>query len=410
MAATLQQRTRFSERLSQILFNKQAVATPPDVKMAVPSWYGSVQSYLQPPMQPVWSGRTYRRFAEEAYTRNVVAHAAMMMIAKGLASVTVLVRDGDGRVVDASHPLAALIAKPSPLESGKGFFEKLTHYRLIAGNVYIQAVSPMGEAPRELHLLRPDRVTILAGRGGVPAAYRYQVGENATDFPVDSITGVSRVLHIKEFHPNDDWYGLSPVEAAAYSIDQHNQSSAWNQALLQNGARPSGALVVRAGDGGSGQLTEDQYYRIKTQVDEQFSGSHNAGRPLLLEGGLDWREMSLSPKDMDFLEARNAAAREIALAFGVPPQLLGITGDNTYANLAEARLALWEQTILPMLDNTLSSLNGWLCPMFDHRLTLSADTESISALSPRRESLWSRVKDADFLSADEKRKLVFGVN
>ena len=57
-----------------------------------------------------------------------------------------------------------------------------------------------------------------------------------------------------------------------------------------------------------------------------------AGRPLLLEGGLDWKPLSLTPKDMDFIEAKNVAAREIALAIGVPPMLLGIPGDNTYSN------------------------------------------------------------------------------
>lgn len=405
MAQHQHERTTIKDKLSAWHSKKQDGAAKH--KAATPAWYNSIQTYIQPPVGAVWSPRTYRRFADEAYTRNVVAHAAMSMIAQGGASVPLKLRSRDGHDVAPQHPLRALLLKPSVMESGRSFVEKVLHYRMLSGNVFIQAVSPMGEAPRELHVLRPDRVSVVAGRGGVPSAYRYQVGEQITDFPVDAFTGASRILHIKNFHPNDDWYGLSPVEAAAYSIDQHNQSSAWNQALLQNGARPSGALVVRAADGnGAGHLSEDQYYRIKTQVDEQFSGAAHAGRPLLLEGGLEWKEMSLSPKDMDFLEARHAAAREIALAFGVPPQLLGITGDNTYANLAEARLALWEQTIVPMVEQVVQALNGWLCPMFDNQLEIVADTEAISALAPRRESLWSRVKDADFLSAEEKRRLL----
>lgn len=381
-------------------------------KASVPAWYGQLQSYMHQPAQPVWSGRNYRRFAEEAYRKNVIAHRAIALIANGAASVPLVLREHVGyaeetRLVEPSHPLLKLLRHPAPLTHGKNFFEQFFSYRLISGNAFVLAVSPLGEAPQELHLLRPDRMSVLAGKGGVPAAYRYQVGEHITDYPVDRVTGASRVLHIKDFHPTDDWYGLSPVEAAAYSIDQHNQSSAWNQALLQNGARPSGALVVKAGDGNAaGHLSEEQYYRIKAQVDEQFSGAENAGRPLLLEGGLEWKEMSLSPKDMDFMEARHSAARDIALAFGVPPQLLGIPGDNTYSNLAEARLALWEQTIVPLVENTLSALNGWLCPMFEAGLEISADTDSISALAPRRDSVWSRVKDADFLSAEEKRKMV----
>src|SRR6185369_10170945 len=138
------------------------------------------------------------------------------------------------------------------------------------------AIGPKGGSPLELHVLRPDRVAVLPGQGGIPKAYRYSIDNRHVDIPVDAITGQSRVLHVKTFHPLDDWYGLSPVEAAAYSIDQHNQCGAWNQALLQNGARPSGALVVRGESSGGGTLSEDQYNRIKNQIDEQFTGAANA--------------------------------------------------------------------------------------------------------------------------------------
>lgn len=371
----------------------------------LPVWYGALQSYVHTPGKAVWSSRNYAKFAEEAYRRNVIAYRAVGMVAKGAASVTLLLYGQDRREI-ARHPLLSLLARPNPLQSGSALLETLYCHRLISGNAYIQAVSPSGEAPQELHLLRPDRVQVIAGRFGMPQGYRYKVGEEVTDFAVDRITGASRILHLKEFHPLDDWYGLSPVEAAAYSIDQHNQAAAWNQSLLQNGARPTGALVVRTGEGTTGSLSEEQYWRIKQQMDEQFSGAANAGRPLLLEGGLDWREMSLSPKDMDFMEARHASARDIALAFGVPPQLLGIPGDNTYANLAEARLALWEQTILPLISGTLAAISGWLAPLYGEALHLEADTDDISALAPRRDRIWERMQKADFLNEDEKRAAV----
>ncbi|MCH2548114.1 MAG: phage portal protein, partial [Alphaproteobacteria bacterium] len=233
------------------------------------------------------------------------------------------------------------------------------------------------------------------------------LGDRYTEFPVDRFSGRSKILHLKSFHPLNDWYGLSPIEAAAYSIDQHNQSGAWNQALLQNGARPSGALVVKTQEqGGNDMLSDEQYQRIRQQMDEQFSGAGNAGRPLLLEGGLDWREMSMSPREMDFIEAKNSAARDIALAFGVPPQLLGIPGDNTYSNLAEARLGLWEQTILPLVDSMCDALNNWLLPYYGEGLELRYDVDTISALSARREKVWDRVNNADFLSDEEKREMV----
>ena len=132
----------------------------------------------------------------------------------------------------------------------------------------------------------------------------------------------------------------------------------------------------------------------------------NAGRPLLLEGGLDWKPLSLSPKDMDFIEAKNAAAREIALALGVPPMLLGILGDNTYSNYQEANRVFWRQTVLALVNRTAKALSVWLAPMYGERLELRPALDHIEALSSERSALWDRVQRADFLTVDEKRAAV----
>ena len=369
--------------------------------------YSATSAFMIPAGKAVWMQRDITKFADEGYRRNVIAYRAVSMIATAAASVPWKLterRSRSSRMID-SHPLLSLLNTPNPLQGGTELCEALYAYRLIAGNAYLHAIGPKGSAPLELHVLRPDRVAIIPGTGGMPKAYRYTIDTRTVDI-ADSLTGQSRVLHFKTFHPLDDWYGLSPVEAAAYSIDQHNQCSAWNQALLQNGARPSGALIVKTGDGQPGNLTESQYGRLRAQLDDQFSGSFNAGRPLLLEGGLEWKEMSLSPRDMDFLQVKNASARDIALAFGVPPQLLGIPGDNTFSNLKEARLALWEQTILPLLSSVTDALNNWLAPMFEGDLRLSFDQDAIPVLNDKRDTYWERISNASFLSDDEKRNLL----
>jgi HK97 family phage portal protein len=115
-------------------------------------------------------------------------------------------------------------------------------------------------------------------------------------------------------------------------------------------------------------LTDEQFRRLKEMIEEDFTGAVNSGKPMILEGGLDWKEISLSPKDMDFIEGKHSAARDIALAFGVPPQLLGISGDNTYSNLVEARTTLWEQTILPLAQNTIDHIGRWLLSYINKKL------------------------------------------
>ncbi len=370
--------------------------------------YPSTTAYMIPAGQPVWMRRDATKFADEGYRRNVIAHRAISMITVAAASVPWKLSEQRARTTRMldTHPLLTLLNTPNPLQGGTELCEAVYAHRLIAGNSYLHAIGPKDAPPLELHVLRPDRVAIIPGGGGIPKAYRYTIDTKAVDIPVNGITGQSRILHLKSFNPLDDWYGLSPMEAAAYSIDQHNQCSAWNQALLQNGARPSGALMVKTSDGSAGTLTESQYGRLKAQLDEQFSGSLNAGRPLLLEGGLEWKEMSLNPRDMDFINIKHSSARDVALAFGVPPQLLGIPGDNTYANLKEARLALWEQTIIPLLQNVTDALNNWLVPMFDSGLKLSLDQDAIPVLAEKRDAYWDRISKADFLSADEKRNLL----
>ncbi len=377
----------------------------------LPVFSGGYQSYLTTPGQPVWSGRDYSKFSDEGYIKNVIAYRSIATVASGAASVqwNLHRKDSTGsRSEIRHHIILSLLNHPNPSMAGAEFFESLYSHKLINGNAYIQAIRPFGQKAEELHVLRPDRVAVVAGKGCVPQGYRYTVGDKARDFRVDRMTGQSDVLHLKNFHPLNDWYGLSAIEAAAYSIDQHNEASAWNQALLQNGARPSGALIVKGGENGEGgYLSEEQYLRIKAQLDSTNIGAGNAGRPLLLEGGLDWREMSISPKDMDFINTKNSSARDIALAFGVPPQLLGIPGDNTYNNMSEARLYLWEQTILPMVNNMAGALNNWLVPMFgDERLVLSPNLDDVSALTPRREAAWARISSADFLSDAEKRAVL----
>ena len=152
-------------------------------------------------------------------------------------------------------------------------------------------------------------------------------------------------------------------------------------------------------------MSDEQFDRLKAELDESFSGARNAGRPLLLEGGLDWKALSMTPKDMDFVEAKAIAAREIALAFGIPPMLLGIPGDNTYSNYQEAQRAFWRQTVIPLVARTQRSVAAWLQPAFGS-FRLDYNVDRIDALAGERAAEWDRIGKASFLADDEKREAV----
>jgi HK97 family phage portal protein len=274
---------------------------------------------------------------------------------------------------------------------------------LLHGNAFVQVICDAEGEPAELFALRPERVSVEADASGWPAAYVYKAGETKNRFAARDPLGRPSVVHFKAMHPLDDHYGLGCLGAAAGAVAIHNSATRWNKALLDNSARPSGALMFDPGDGAV--LSGEQIERLRSELEAMFQGSGNAGRPMLLDGGFKWQAMSLSPADMDFVGLKAAAAREIALAFGVPPMLLGLPGDSTYANYREANRALWRLTILPMMEKILGGLSGALAAWWPG-VKLAVDVDQISALAEDREKLWAQVSGADFLSADEKREML----
>lgn len=357
--------------------------------------------------QPRMTPRRYDALADEGYRKNIIAYRAIKLVSMSAATVPLMLTDGRTRLEE--HPLRALLSSPNPQQGSAEFFESVYAYYLIAGNSYVEAAGADGNV-RELWSLRPDRMRIIPGYGGLPEAYRYQLGGQTVDYPADPLTGASRILHVKSFHPLDDHYGMSPLEAAAYAIDQHNEAAKWNASLLQSSGRPSGALVFRPAQADAPDtLTEEQRRALKNEIETYYSGGMNAGRPLVLEGGLDWKEMSLSPRDMDWLAGKDVSAREIALAFHVPPQLIGIPGSLTFANFEQARLALYDDAVLPLVTHLCDELNRWLCPQFGAGLSLQPDIDRIEALAPRREKVWERVNSATFMTTNEKRRAL-GLN
>ena len=341
-----------------------------------------------------WSSKTYGSLAREGFMRNPVAHRAVRMIAEAAASVPWLAYAGEAERPD--DPALALMRRPNGRMSGTDFLETLYGHLLLSGNAFVEGVR-IGEDVRELHLLRPDRVRILEGRDGWPEAYEYRVGAHVRRISAEGL------LHLRLFHPLDDRLGFAPLEAAAQALDLSNAAAVWNKALLDNSARPSGALVYQPKEGGN--LTADQYDRLKAELEDGYSGPARAGRPMLLEGGLDWKAMALSPREMDFVEAKNGAARDIALAFGVPPMLIGIPGDATYANYQEANRAFWRLTVLPLVFRTAAAFSGWFFEE-DGAVRLVPDLDEVSGLAAERSEVWARVGAAEFLSDEEKRRAV----
>jgi HK97 family phage portal protein len=373
--------------------------------MQIP-WFGRKSRGVSPRVPGGWlsnwaSGdapRSYETLARETYLKNPIGQRAVRIVAEGAAGAPVV-------SAPANHPALALLSggRTGDSRAGPVLVETIAANLLLHGNAYVEVALGADGLPAALYPLRPERVTVEADSSGWPVGYLYRAGEMVTRYPAETVGDRAGLLHIRSFHPLDDHYGLGCLGAAAAATETHNAASKWNKALLDNAARPSGALVYAPGDGTA--LSGEQFTRLKAEMEAGFAGAANAGRPMLLEGGLSWQAMSLTPAEMDFARARDMASREIALAFGVPPMLLGLPGDNSYANYSEANVALWRLTLLPLTSRILGAISTHLHDWWPG-LSLSIDRDAIPALSADRERLWAQVSGATFLTDGEKRALL----
>ncbi len=343
-----------------------------------------------------WSPRDAVSLTRTGFSGNPVGFRSVKLIAEAAAALPLVLQDQAQRY-DA-HPILSLMRRPNAAQGRAELMEALFGQLLLSGNAYVEAVQADESLPVELHVLRSDRMSVVPGADGWPKAYDYAVGGKKHRFAAENI------CHIKSFHPQDDHYGFSPMQAAAMAIDVHNSASRWSKSLLDNAARPSGALVWK-GDG-HGVMAEDQFRRLSDEIEQNYRGARNAGRPMVLEGGLDWKPMGFSPSDMEFQKTKEAAAREIALAFGVPPMLLGIQGDATYSNYQEANRAFYRLTVLPLVTRVAAAVSEWLVGFTGEDLMLKPDLDQVPALSAERDAQWARVNGADFLTDAEKRALL----
>jgi HK97 family phage portal protein len=339
----------------------------------------------------------------ESYYSNIIVHRCVNLIANSASHVPWKVGKYRSSGIEAlgSHPLSHLLKKPNPETGGADFFTEVIASLLLHGNSYMVLNHLPNSLPVSLYVLNANSTEVVVNNN-IAVAYKYSSNSQKI-YPINPISRQSQVLHLKNYHPDGGNYGISSLKAATKSIKLHAGTMDWNQALLKNSTRPSGALVF---SDDRSYLTDEQFERLQEQFYDNFSGSSNSGKPLILEGGLKWQETNVAERFEKFLELKDSSARDIAIAFNVPPQLLGISGDNTYSNMQEARLALWEENIIPLLDKISDALSNWLSYWYKEELIIDFDRNSISALTQKRENIWGKISAADFMTINEKRALV----
>ncbi len=337
---------------------------------------------------PEWTPNNYNALVSESFQKNVFVFRSINLIASGIASIPMCVKNED---LTINSNLTKMLSHPNKEQGRSSFITSVVSYLLLSGNAFVYSDE------NQLYCLRSDRVKLIYNDAKTAVkSYVYEV--DGVRIPIDS----EDILHLKSFNPTNDWYGFAPLRAAMYAVDQYNEMAKHNLSILQNGGRPSGCLVLKDFQ----NLDEGTRDDMRNRLSEIYSGAKNAGRIMLLEGGYEWQEMGLTPRDLDFAEAQNTIAREIVQAFGVPPILVGIRGDSSFNNYREARAHFWEDTVLPLAELIRTQFTDWFQKKYQENCEIYFDLDSIPALIGKREKLWEKVSNADFLSIEEKREIL----
>ncbi len=352
-----------------------------------------------------WFGHSYMEFATEGYAKNIIAYYCITQVSKACADIPILITENDKVIKDPK--LTALLKRPNPVEGWKTFMRNAVMHRLISGNSYIHGNFTTTRRLMEMTLMRPDRVSIMTSAYCEPYEYLYTYYGQIFHYPIEPITMHSEVLHIKEPNPLSDLYGMSPIAAAAMSVDQHNESGEWNKKLLENSAKPPGILTMRDKTETAPSMTKEKLQTLREMLNENITGSKNAGKIPVLNFDMVWQSLGMSPTDMDWLKGKDTSARDICYAFGVPPHLLGLPDTSTYNNMSEAKLALYEETVIPLLQNYLEEISYFINYHTNRSIEIIPDLDKVSALIPRRESARKTARDdvmAGIISLNEARR------
>ena len=365
---------------------------------------------------PQRSNRDPAQYAHEGYKLNSVAYTCIQRIAKTFGTIKwQIVTNEDEPKPIKNHPLAPLLRKPNSQLRGMAFFEAFAVYFWLFGQGYIDATT-FSKAITELWLPKPFRVEAVPGEFGIPKAYVHTVNSQPKRwvFDMNGLPDLGRsdghmLMHSRTANPTSDagadWYGMSPAEAAAYAIDQHNAGSQHNKALLDNGMSPSGVFTYEPplDSGLEASMSQDSYDRLKTLLREKQQGSSNAGNNLVLDGYLKYQQLGITPKDGDFNETMKAVAREICNVYGVPFVLV-VEGQSTYNNVREARLELATETVLPFAWRFASDFSAFVQVIYPD-IQVVPDPFSIPAMQEHAIEVAVKVDSITHITPNEKRRL-----
>ncbi len=376
----------------------------------VPEQKAASLSALLMQLGATWTPWSFASYASEAYCGNPYVHRATRMIADAISALVVYpmgVETGeDGtperKPVGDSHPMQRVLLHPNGYQGWEQFCQEWVAHMLLAGESYVLLPETRSEL-LTFNLLRPDMVEILPmlDKQGAPVkhlarAYAYDTGSGRVEYPPE------RVVHVYLYNPLDDWHGLSPLSPAAKSVDLNNSGRTFHKALFDNGA--VGGVVITSTEGATGPELE----ALRDQIRLKKAGAIRAGETWLLPSTQKMEKAAWSPRDALTPEIMVMSLREVAVALGIDPALLGDSTSKIYANVREARAALYIDAALPLAGTLFGALSASLQAWYPG-VEYTVDKDQIDELSESQDALWKRASEGvggALITPNEGRDLI----
>lgn len=326
-----------------------------------------------PDSEALFGSPSYTTLAREGYKLNYVIHKIIDDISRMGSNIPL--------TIEASANVKALLKMPTPGVSYKKWMKRAIAEKFLDGNAYA-GITLIGKRITRLDQFRPDRVTIETTTAGGLCERVFRYLHNCgglREFLVDIDTGVAEIFHTKFYNPLDENRGLSPVIAAFKSLTQNNEISRIHTATLKNDGAVKGFISLKkpTKDGLASAPGKEEMTGIRKEVNDILSGIKNRGKWAIFNWLFEFTRMGQTGQEMDWNKNKELTAREMAIALGYPPFLLGFAEGATFTNVAAAERWLMLHTVIPILEEILDDL---IMSIFMH-------TGEMAVIEPNKEEI-----------------------
>lgn len=299
----------------------------------------------------------------ESYKRSLYVHAATKKTSQKVGTIEMSlfqIKNSNGEVQQVkNHPALKLMYRPNPFQTKAEFFQELDLYKLLSGNSFTAKIRDGRGNVIELWNLRPDRMTIYPGNEFI-SHYEY-----LRDDGTKIVLPPEDVIHIKDPSPLDIYFGLSVLQPASKRVDIESAANTYQRDFFKNNARPDSVLVADY------ELTKEQKDEMKEQWENRHKGAGSSSKLGVLEQGLKYQQVSLSQREMDYIDSMKFTRDDILTAFGVPKPIVSITDDVNRANAETAMIIFLSETVNPEMKKIVEKFNQELImPDFGDNLFL----------------------------------------